>query len=361
LCYSLSVRRDKGQRRATIVDVAAKAGVSLGTASRVLNDRRDVDPELRRRVREAIRVLGYVRGEHGRRASRETCPIITFVLSNREFLHPMHTRMVQGAEQFCEEHGYFLVFKRLNYNSETPVTDLRLPALLREHGIADCLILAGTNYPNLLEATAGAGVPYVVYRNNLVGSVPHDGTDQARSDDYSGAVEAVRYLVRLGHKQICFIGDISQPWFRNRYQAYCAVMTAAGLETMAQTVGLADDSFHNGFASTEAILQHSMLPTAIFAASDHVALGVLEQLRHKGVRVPEDCSLVGFDDLPDAQLTTPPLTTVRNPFFELGRELARLAIEKAKSPRDPLPEVVLPTELVLRGTTWPCLEPCAVG
>jgi DNA-binding LacI/PurR family transcriptional regulator len=137
--------------------------------------------------------------------------------------------------------------------------------------------------------------------------------------------------------------------------AYCTVVSAARLEPMAQTVGLAEDSFHNGFATTEAILRQGIRPTAIFAASDHVALGVLEQLRRNGVRVPEDCSVVGFDDLPDASLTNPPLTTVHNPFFELGRELARMAIEKAKAPCQPQPEVVLPTELVLRGTTWPCL------
>jgi LacI family transcriptional regulator len=345
----------------TIVDVATKAGVSLGTASRVLNNRRDVDQELRRRVMDAVRVLGYVRSGHGRRAARESRPIITFVLGNREFLHPMHARMLQGAEQHCEEMGYYLVFKRLGYTAATPVTELGLPSLLRDHGIADCLILAGTNYLNLIEATEAAGVPYVLYRNNLVGDGPRDSVDQVRADDESGSMDAMRYLVRLGHKRICFIGDISLPWFASRYMAYCAVVSEARLEPMAQTVGLAGDSFRNGFATTEAILRQGIRPTAIFAASDHVALGVLEQLRRNHVRVPEDCSVVGFDDLPDASLTNPPLTTVHSPFFELGRELARMAIEKAKAPCQPQPEVVLPTELVLRGTTWPCLDACVVG
>src|SRR5208282_4543554 len=133
----------------------------------------------------------------------------------------------------------------------------------------------------------------------------------------------------------------------NRYQAYCAAVSEAGLEPMAQTVGLAEDSFRNGFASAEAILQQGIRPTAIFAASDHVALGVLEQLRRSKIRVPDDCSVVGFDDLPDASATSPPLTTVHNPFFELGRELARMAIKRAISPFDSQPELVLPTELVL--------------
>jgi DNA-binding LacI/PurR family transcriptional regulator len=338
------------------VAVAAKAGVSLGTASRVLNNRKDVDRELRRRVMEAVRALGYSRTERGRRASRETCPIITFVLSNREFLHPMHARMLQGAEQYCEETGYFVVFKRFEYGPATPVADLRLPSLLHEHGIADCLILAGTNYPNLIAATEAAGVPYVLYRNNLVGDPPREGVDQVRSDDRSGAVEAVRYLVKLGHRRICFIGDVSLPWSASRYQAYCSVVSEAGVEHMAQTVGLAEDAYRNGLASTEAILRHAVLPTAIFAASDHVALGVLEQLRRSSVRVPEDCSVVGFDDLPDAQAANPPLTTVYNPFFELGRALARMAVDKAKAPCEEQAEIVLPTDLVLRRTTWPCLE-----
>jgi len=357
LCYAPHVAksRDTG-KRTTVADVAAKAGVSLGTVSRVLNNRRGVDPQLRQRVLEASRQLRFVRAASGRPPSRETCPIITFVLSNREFTHPMHGRMLQGAEQYCEEFGYFVVFKKFDYTPETDVSQLKLPELLREHGIADCLILAGTNYPNLIEATENAGVPFVLYGNNLVGTAPRPGVDQARSDDWMGVVEAVRYLVRLGHKQVCFIGDVAMPWFATRYRAYLSVMEESGLEPIAQTVGLSRDNFSNGLASAEAILQRGMKPTAIVAASDHIAMGVWEHLRRKGLRVPDHMSLLGFDDLPDSMAKDPPLTTVRVPFLDLGRELARMAIEKAKSPGKALPETVLPTGLQLRGTTWPCLE-----
>ena len=185
------MRRQKEPRKATIVDVAEMAGVSLGTASRVLNNRRGVDPELRRKVTEAAQALKYVRAENARRASRETVPVITFVLSNRDFLHPVHARMLQGAEEFCEENGYFVVFKKFDYAMDTPAADIKLPAQLREHGIADCLILAGTNYPNLIEATRKAGVPYVLFRNNLITPEPHPPFDQARADDAEGARVAV--------------------------------------------------------------------------------------------------------------------------------------------------------------------------
>ena len=185
----------------------------------------------------------------------------------------MHARLLLGAEQYCEERGYFLVFKRFDYSSEAPIAGFKLPELLREHGIADCLILAGTNYPNLIEATERAGIPYVFFGTNLVGPAPNPGFDQARSSEVSGAREATRYLVRLGHQRICYIGDISQPWFERRYCAYVEVMTGAGLEPVAQTVGLSPDNFHNGFSSAEAVLESGLPITAIFAGSDHIALG----------------------------------------------------------------------------------------
>src|SRR5438874_590556 len=103
------------KQKATVVDIARRAGVSLGTVSRVLNNQRGVDPDLRRKVTDAARALNYVRAANARRAVRETTPIITFVLSNRDFLHPVHARLLQGAEQFCAENGYFVVFKRLDY------------------------------------------------------------------------------------------------------------------------------------------------------------------------------------------------------------------------------------------------------
>jgi LacI family transcriptional regulator len=348
------VPRGTKKKSSTIVDVATKAGVSLGTASRVMNNRRGVDPELRRRVMEAARFLHYVRAANGRRASRESLPIITFVLSNRDFLHPVHARLLQGAEEFCEQEGFFVVFKRFDYSGDAPVGELKLPELLQAHSLADCLIIAGTNHLNLLEATERAGVPYVLYGNNLVGRAPRGPVDLARTDDAAGARDAVRYLVRLGHRHICYIGDISLPWYEVRYRAYLEVMTEAGLEPLAQTVSLSPDVSRNGYASAEALLRRGAPITAIFAGGDDVAVGVWEQLRVSGLRVPDDISLVGFSDLPDARLTVPPLTTVRVPYLEVGRQLARMAIEKAKTPGVRLPETVIETELVLRGTTWPC-------
>ncbi len=340
-------------RRKTILDVAARARVSVGTASRVLNVREGVDPALVERVRKAAAVLHYVRSPNARRAARHPRPVISFILSNRDFLHPVHARLLQGAEAYCEENGYFVVFKRLSYLPSTPVAELTLPALLREHKIAHCVILAGTNYPNLVEATELSGVPYVIYGNNLVGGQRSRDTDQVRSDDTRGALDAVRYLIQLGHSNICFIGDTSLTWFNDRYTGYMRAMAEAGLEPIAQTVALSLDNFRNGYSCAEAMLTRRPELTAIFAAGDDVAFGVWELLRQTGRRVPEDLALIGFGDIPDARHAIPPLTTVRIDWVELGRQLAKMAMEKVKAPRAPRPEVVQPTTLILRGTTWP--------
>lgn len=346
---------DAGQ--ATLAEVAVLAGVSIGTVSRVLNNRRGVNSELKQRVEDAAGKLRYQRPARARRAARESCPILTFVLSNRDFLHPVHARLLQGAEEYCEQNGYFLVFKKLTYSASTPASELSLPALLRQHDIADCLILAGTNYLNLVEATAAARAPYVFYGNNLVSDAPRTGLDQVRSDDASGAADATSYLLSLGHRRICFIGDTSLPWFRERFEAYRDVMNEAGLEPSAVTVRLSDDPFRNGYSSTEALLRRKTDVTAIFAGSDDTAFGVWEQLQQCGVRVPDDVALIGFGDLPEASRRTPPLTTVRIEYVELGRQLARMAILKADHPGVPLPETVLATKLILRGTTWPISRP----
>lgn len=347
------MRGGKQKRKSTIVDVAQRAGVSLGTASRVLNNRRGVDPELRRKVMDAARTLRYVRAANARPAARESAPTVTFILSNRDFLHPVHARMLQGADEYCAENGYFVVFKKFDYSAQLPAEELVLPAALREHNMADCLILAGTNYPNLIEATELAGVPYVLYRNNLVGEPNREPRDQVRSDDYSGALEAVRYLVQLGHRKIAFIGDISQPWYEDRYRGYCEVMHESRLKPVAQTVALSNDNFQNGSASAEVVLQQNPDVTALFASADDVAQGVWQLLQQKNLRVPDDISLLGFGDVPYAIHKGPGLTTVRIPYLEIGRQLAGMAIEKAKSPQLTSPEVVVPTSLVLRDTTWP--------
>jgi LacI family transcriptional regulator len=170
-----------------------------------------------------------------------------------------------------------------------------------------------------------------------------------RFDDYSGALEATRYLVQLGHKQIWYIGDTSLPWFRRRYDAYELVMKEAGLQPLAQTVGLSDDRFRNGLESTQMILDQKAPMTAVFGGSDEVAYGAWEALRMRGLGVPRDVSIIGFDDQYGPQHQAA-LTSVRVETEEIGRQLAKMAIAKIKHREQRLPEVLIPTKLMKRET-----------
>jgi DNA-binding LacI/PurR family transcriptional regulator len=179
--------------------------------------------------------------------------------------------------------------------------------------------------------------------------------DRAGWDDWSGPYEATRYLITLGHRHIWYIGDTSLPWYQTRYDVYRRVMEEAGLEPLGQTVGLSDNYYANGYACTEVILEKKLPVTAIFAAYDEIAFGAWDALRKHGLEVPRDVSLIGYGDNDEAQFKAPPLTTVRVDKAQVGRQLARMAIEKLQEPGKRIPEVVIPVTLVKRGTTRPLL------
>lgn len=338
--------------RVTINDVAKRAKVAIGTVSRVMNDRPGVDPQLRQRVEEAIRELNYRPNARARSFVQNASPIISFVQSNRKLLFAFHSDVLQSVEESCAEEGYFVLFTRYNYSPETKPSDLLLPRVLRSHGIADCLILAGMNYENFVEAIEDLGVPYVLLKNTYTGnSLP--AFDQVGWDDFDGSYEATRYLIELGHRDIWYIGDVSLAWYHARFEGYQQAMRDQKLEPRAQAVGLSDNLYANGYACMEMILDRGHPVTAVFAGYDDIAYGAWDALMKHGLQVPRDVSLVGYHDEDQAQFKVPALTTVRVDKFAVGRQLARMAIEKLRSPAKRLPEVTVPVTLMRRGTTRP--------
>jgi len=337
----------------TIKDVAARAGVSIGTVSRVINNYADVDARLRERVESAVRELNYRPNARARSFVQNSTPILSFILSNRTLINPFHSGILQGVEEYCAQAGYFVMFTQYDYARQTQPADLQLPGVLRSHGMADCLILAGTNYDNFVEALERLAVPYVVLSNHFFTANDPSAFDRVGWDDTSGAYEGTRYLIALGHRHIWFIGDTSLPWYRQRYAAYSRAMAEAGLEPLGQTVGLADNYYANGQACTEVILASKRPVTAIFAAYDEMAFGAWDALRRHGLEVPRDVSLIGYGDNDESQFKTPPLTTIRVDRSRVGGELARMAIEKLKYPGKRMPEISLPVLLIKRGTTRP--------
>jgi DNA-binding LacI/PurR family transcriptional regulator len=336
----------------TIREVAKKARVAVGTVSRVINGKADVDPKLRTQVERAIHDLGYRPNVRARNLSRNSSPILSFILSNRSFVHLFHSHILQGVEEYCSQNGYFVIFTKFDYSRHTKPYEIRLPTVLQSHGVADCVIAAGTNYDNFLEALDTLRMNYVLLANNLVSDNPRPPLDQVRFDDITGAQEATQHLIQLGHRDIWFVGDTTLPWCRTRNAGYLRAMGEAALEPHSFTAGLADDQFMDGLRSLEFMIDQQHDITAVLAGTDDIAYGAWEGIHRAGLKIPEDVSLIGFDDQ-YGTLRFPQLTTVRVKTEELGRELAKMAIAKIQSGGGNMPEVVIPTQLLRRGTCQP--------
>jgi DNA-binding LacI/PurR family transcriptional regulator len=334
-------------KKVTVREVADFAGVAVGTVSRVVNKHEAVNPALRKRVEEAIRKLNYLPPTH-RGTLDVGAPTISFVLSNRRFLHPVHSLILQGVEEHCRNLGYLVLYTSFEYRPETPWDELTLPKLLTNHRIADCLILVGMNYENLLVALQNANVSYVYGGNKTISGKPLPPFDSVRWDERAAAYEATRYLLQLGHERIGYIGDITLPWYAKPYEGYRQALREASLEPISQTIALSADPYENGRLGMELLLRYEPRATAVVAECN-VLYGAWEACRATGLLVPQDISLIALGEQ-YGLLNALPVTNVSVDMTLVGESLARMAVAKIKSLKAPIPEVILPTTLVPRGT-----------
>ncbi len=334
----------------TMKDVAQKAEVSIGTVSRVLNDIENVDEALRERVTKVMRELGYRPNARAQSFVRERSNVIAFVLSNGQSLSNLHARILLGIEEFCADAGYYLLFTRFQYEAGQAARDLQMPSALATRGMADCVIVGGSNHGNLLEALDGLGMSYVVLANDVASdSLP--ACNFVRYDDRGGFRAGTEYLIRLGHRDIWFIGDTSYPMYRNRYEGYLEAMQGGGFEPKAYTVGLADDPFDNGHAAMSYILEHQAPVSAVMAGSDEIAHGAKDALRQHGKDVPRDVSLIGFEQSSGARAAH--LTSVQVDMAEVGRQLARMALARVAGSGKDQPQVTIAATIVRRSSCRP--------
>src|SRR6266481_3119337 len=206
--------------KTTIREVARAAGVGIGTISRVLNSSSQVSRKTRARVLDAIRRLGFRPNAQARRILKQRSEMVCFLLSNRDFLHPFHARILPGVESYASGLKQHVLFAALHYSPRTPPNKIDLPPVLQEHGLIDGVILAGTIYPNLLRRIESMHMPFVAFSNNVVGMGEEQQFDQVGFDDFNGTLNATRHLIGKGHRQIVFAGDISYPWLHRRFEGY---------------------------------------------------------------------------------------------------------------------------------------------
>lgn len=328
-------------RRITLNDLAVVAKVSTATVSRVLSGNITVDPSIRMRVRKAAEKLGV--NLEDRRKSRSR--IIAFLLANRDVLHNFQARVLLGAENYCTQCNWELLFMSFRYTPEIPADALHLPQLLSKRTNAQAVILGGNNSPNLFEALNARGIPFSVLGNNVIGNWTPKDCDIVYSGDISGAYEATQYLIAQGHRTIAFIGNLRLRWYERCYTGYSRAMAEAQLE--ASVADIHSDGSQLGYLAIKTLFSKPSPPTAVLAGSDPIASGIYSALRELGLSVPKDISVMGFNDTLGA-LMTPPLTTMREFPEEIGRHMAEFALDRLKNPGIPTREIMIPTQLVLR-------------
>ncbi len=337
-------------QKTTIRDVARAAGVGIGTISRVLNSSSQVSRETRARVLEAIRRLGFRPNAQARRILKRRSEIVCFLLSNRDFLHPFHARILQGVESYASSLKHHVLFAVLHYSPRVPAEKIDLPPVLQEHGLIDGIILAGTIYPNLLRRIESIHMPFVAFSNNVVGTDGEQHYDQVGFDDFNGTLQATRYLIEQGHRLIGFAGDTSYPWIQRRFDGYRRAIRESKLKSISILPQNPDGFVDFGRKSALRILSRQPRPTAVVTGNDETAYALWLSLRRQGVKVPEEISLVGFDDREEAVLMDPPLSTVRVHKEEIGETCMKMLLERLHHPQMAFSHRILPTEFVVRGT-----------
>ena len=193
----------------TIRDVARNAGVGIGTVSRVLNGGTQVSPATHERVTQAIRRLGFRPNAQARRIHSRRTEIVCFLLSNRTFPNSFHARILQGVEDSAIELKQHVLFSAIHYDASTDPHHIELPSLLQERGLFDGLILAGSNHPNFLTRIQKMQIPFVVFGNNLYDFSGDKFFDQVGFDGFRGELDAVRYVISQGHRNLVFVGDLT--------------------------------------------------------------------------------------------------------------------------------------------------------
>ncbi len=333
------------QKRPTSADVARLAGVSRTTVSFVLNDHpaAQISAATRARVLAAAKALGYAPNASARTLAVGASLVLGLVLRQRPeqvAVDALLPETLRGLTDAAREGGYRVMVEPL------PPGDHSYTTLLRAHHV-DGLVVSGPRADDraLVELQAD-GFPLV-----LQGSLPGVAIPSVDVDNVSGAQRAVEHLIAVGHRRIACITNapLAYTAAAERLAGYRAALEAAGIAYDEQLVTYADFDAASGHAAMGRLLRRGAVFSAVFAASDVVALGVIGAARAHRLRVPEELAIVGFDDIPLAAHFDPPLTTVHLPAYELGNSVGRALIDRIAGRPVP-PRSVLETQLVVRGS-----------
>ncbi len=330
----------------TIKDVAQQAGVSTATVSHVINKNRYVSEATTRRVLHAMESLQYQPNALARSLRRKNTLTLALILPDSA--NPFYAEVARGAEHAAYQEGYTVLFGSSEDNPDKEAEYLRV---FQEKQVDGIILLAAGTITATMTAMLQKKLPLVI--------VDHHFEDLAANyvvaDNFRGGFLAAEHLIQLGHRRIaCIYGSSSkQGTASERFRGYLEALQAYDLPFDPNLTVSGDFTALAGYRAGQTILAlGSERPTAIFSCNDMMAIGAIGSICEAGLRVPEDVSIVGFDDISLSSYIFPPLTTVRQPKFEMGYLGAKILMEQIRA-GEPVPEQlhVLPTELIIRKST----------
>jgi LacI family transcriptional regulator len=331
---------DRPSANVTIVDVASEAGVSYATVSRVINDDAHVKAETRERVRQVMERLGYVVNRQARSLAGGRSHVVGVLVPD------LGTGYIGEIMRGIDDELDLARYDMMLYTTHRREAKESSYVASLTRGMADgLLIVLPRNPATFMQTLRQRNFPYVL--------IDHQGTNEqdhaVGATNWQGAYNATEYLIKLGHRRIGFItGSMDLGCARDRLAGYQAALRTHHFPVDPKLVYEGDFHQPEGYAGGNTLLSLNNPPTAIFVSNDVMAMGAMDAARSRGSRIPDDISILGFDDIPQAQNVRPALTTVRQPLEKMGRVATQMLLDLLKDPQKDVSRVELPTELIVR-------------
>ena len=337
------MKAKKQETAATMKDVALKAKVSTATVSRALMNPDKVSQATRNRVEKAAREVGYLPQPMGRNVKRNESRTILVIVP--DICDPFFSEIIRGIEVTAANHGYLVLIGDCAHQNQQEKTFIDLIITKQIDG----MLLLGSRLPFDASIEEQRNLPPMVMANEFA---PELELPTVHIDYLTAAFDAVNYLYEQGHKRIgCIAGPEEMPLCHYRLQGYVQALRRCGIMVDPQYIARGDFTFEAGSKAMQQLLDLPQPPTAVFCHSDVMALGALSQAKRQGLKVPEDLSIIGFDNIDLTQFCDPPLTTIAQPRYEIGREAMLLLLDQMQGQHVGSGSRLMDCELIIRGST----------
>lgn len=337
------MKAKKQETAATMKDVALKAKVSTATVSRALMNPDKVSQATRNRVEKAAREVGYLPQPMGRNVKRNESRTILVIVP--DICDPFFSEIIRGIEVTAANHGYLVLIGDCAHQNQQEKTFIDLIITKQIDG----MLLLGSRLPFDASIEEQRNLPPMVMANEFA---PELELPTVHIDNLTAAFDEVNYLYEQGHKRIgCIAGPEEMPLCHYRLQGYVQALRRCGIMVDPQYIARGDFTFEAGSKAMQQLLDLPQPPTAVFCHSDVMALGALSQAKRQGLKVPEDLSIIGFDNIDLTQFCDPPLTTIAQPRYEIGREAMLLLLDQMQGQHVGSGSRLMDCELIIRGST----------